>query len=205
MKTKSQGLIAALVLSLIVPLQAGAEAPLRTSDPAVFLAALRGPGDTLLSLPPETDPSTLLFNSGLPLLAPDGHQVTLGEWVGFTGTASVKCIQKGTHVKIELQGLIPNGLYDIFINGQNESGSLFGVLTSEASAPTVFTANREGNASINAILPSGPLSIRGTITDCLIDSDFFTFSVIYHADGMTYGPVPGPHETRAAQVFFDAF
>src|SRR5205085_3645261 len=57
--------------------------------------------------------SALLFESRAhnPILAPDGHQITLDEFNSVEGQASVKCVRKGTHIVLELSGLIPGGLY----------------------------------------------------------------------------------------------
>jgi hypothetical protein len=73
---------------------------------------------------PPTSLDTPLYNKGgplgpcsppTPILAPDGHQVTLGEWRQVVGTASVKCLATETHVVIHFTGLIPKGLYTIDI------------------------------------------------------------------------------------------
>src|SRR5262249_23008122 len=63
-----------------------------------------------------TDPATPLFESraGNAVLAPDGHQVTLGEFNAPAGSASVSCGDAGTHAVLDLQGLIPGGKYSVF-------------------------------------------------------------------------------------------
>ena len=63
-----------------------------------------------------TDPAALLYEVrlGKPVLAPDGHQLTLAEFNAPQGTASVKCVPQGTHVTLQLTGLIPNGLYTLW-------------------------------------------------------------------------------------------
>ncbi len=50
-----------------------------------------------------------------PVLAPDGHQLTLGELSQVRGLATVKCDNRGTGVKIKLSGLIPGGVYTIWL------------------------------------------------------------------------------------------
>ena len=63
------------------------------------------------------DNATLLWNNRghTPILAPDGHQVTLGEFKMVTGGAEVTCVNQGTTIAISLQGLIPNGVYSLWI------------------------------------------------------------------------------------------
>src|SRR5438094_980688 len=50
-----------------------------------------------------------------PVLAPDGHQVTWGEWTDVEGQAAVKCIKQGSHIVLHLSGLIPNGQYTAWV------------------------------------------------------------------------------------------
>jgi hypothetical protein len=47
--------------------------------------------------------------------APDGHHVTLGEWVNISGSASAKCINQGTHIVIHLSGLLPKAVYTAWL------------------------------------------------------------------------------------------
>src|SRR5438046_8559489 len=93
-----------LVLMAALALNAGnaqAEGPVRNSAifPVLdFVVDGSGAAVTLAS-----DPATKLYNARYcdehpPILAPDGHQLTLGEWLTVQGRASVKCINKGTHV-----------------------------------------------------------------------------------------------------------
>src|SRR4051794_2178443 len=65
------------------------------------------------NMQPPTGDNTLLFdNRGhTPIMALDGHQVTLGEYNKASGWADVKCINEGTHTVFHMQGLIPNGVY----------------------------------------------------------------------------------------------
>src|SRR5262249_25416978 len=49
-----------------------------------------------------------------PVLAPDGHQVTLAEFTAVDGYATVRCVAPGTHATLHLHQLIPNGVYSIW-------------------------------------------------------------------------------------------
>lgn len=207
MTTKRMYILGALLIFMTFPVLAAAEAPTHAIDPAVFLLNLRGPNNSPLSLPPATDPSTPLYNpaSGLPLLAPDGHHITLGEWVDFDAKASLKCTPQGTHVHMSFRGLVPYGLYNIFIFGRQNPGdfAFFGVLHSTTSSETVFTTNGQGNAEINAIVPGGELSAGGVAPHCLVDAFEHNFIVMYRLNGQTTGGVPGPPTVRVNHIFFD--
>jgi len=65
---------------------------------------------------PPTSASAPLFEvrKGNPILAPDGHQVTLGEFTAVDGYASVQCVTRGTLVTLHLTNLIPRGVYTIW-------------------------------------------------------------------------------------------
>src|SRR5438067_5232117 len=63
-----------------------------------------------------SDRAALVFEvrKGNPVVAPDGHQLTLAEFNATAGRASVKCVQQGTHAVLELTGLIPHGVYTVW-------------------------------------------------------------------------------------------
>lgn len=200
-----------LAVHLSVAAGAWAASPLVDDNPAVFLNNLRNSSGGLLTLPPATDPDTLLYiaASGQPLRAPDGHHITLGEWIDFSGRLSMKCNNQGTHVAVHVQGLLPNALYSIFLFAQEvvPGPFIFGRLpTSLPSEPGWFFTNGQGNATVNAIMPAGPLSFIGEITDCLPrDFEAYAFNLTYQSDGMLYGGFPGPAPVAVNHAVFNLF
>ena len=134
-----------------------------------------------------------------PILAPDGHQVTLGEFNAVQGTASVKCINRGTHAVINLSGLIPNGVYTIWTLTFQSPGFTptfenligLGALGPNDGSHNAFTADSSGHGSVSAIIPAGSLSIFGTMTACYMDEFEVHFVGAYHLDGQSHGPEPG--------------
>jgi hypothetical protein len=159
---------------------------------------------------PETDPATPLYTTalGTPLLAPDGHQLTWGEWdnIAATGasTASVKCVNKGTHIVLHFEGLIPNALYSmwLFVRLTATSPIDVGKLPSRTSDGHVFVSNAAGKGTISVIAPAGPLSISGEIPGCLFAFEDFSLNLAYHSDGHLYGNVPGPDGVTVQQFQF---
>src|SRR6266571_1464396 len=116
-------LLAALALNVVSTRAAG---PVRNANifPVLDFVVDRGGAP----LTPASDPGTKLYNARYcdehpPILAPDGHQLTLGEWLTAKGRASVKCINKGTQVVIEMSGLIPNGVYSIWYVSLDKDGN----------------------------------------------------------------------------------
>ncbi len=165
-----------------------------------------------------TESQTLLYENALhnPVLAPDGHQVTFGEWSAATGTASVGCIQSGTHVTLHLRNLIPNGVYTAWTlvlkapgyDGTEASltDNVIGVgsLGLNDGSQNVFHASTNGTGQISRTVLGGNLSLFGSAGNCLLTDEFeFQFVILYHINQMTYGPMPGPDGVKAEQLRFD--
>ncbi len=106
------------------------EAPVRNDNLIPFYRDVRGPGcdptNGAVGMITATTPlNTPLFNqrTGMPVppapcnpvLAPDGHQMTLGEFKAVVGRAVVKCINQGTHSALHFSGLQPNGVYTVWV------------------------------------------------------------------------------------------
>ncbi|SRR6266851_8102029 len=160
-----------------------------------------------------TDPKALVYEvrRGNPVLAPDGHQLTLAEFNTPQGRASVKCVQQGTHAVLELTGLIPDGVYTVWNVVFRSPGfdptfaNLIGLgaIGEADGSHNSFIADSTGAASVSAITPGGPLSVFGSIASCALTGEFeFHLVGAYHIDGRTHGPVPGPAGTFVEQFGF---
>ncbi|HEY2929054.1 hypothetical protein [Piscinibacter sp.] len=162
---------------------------------------------------PPTASDTLLFEvrKHNPIVAPDGHQVTLAEFNAVQGSASVKCVTQGTHVTLHLTNLIPNGIYTIWnlvfkAPGFDPSFSNLiglGALGSPDGAQNSFRASASGEGSVSAITGAGNLSMVGSIGACAL-TDEFEWHVVgaYHLDGQTHGATLGPDGTAVEQFGF---
>ena len=156
--------------------------------------------------------ATLLWNNvgHIPVLAPDGHQLTLGEFKSVLGYANIKCVNAGTHVVVHLMGLIPNGVYTIWVLPFKSPGFelTFANLIGEGSlgAPdgsqNAFTASVGGTASLSVIIPAGSLSEFGSVGNCLSSEYEVHFAAAYHLDGLTHGRAPGAENTFVIQFAF---
>jgi hypothetical protein len=193
----------ALLLTVATPVLAGGtchddhSTTVRIDQTTTYLdAAVRDENNSpLIPIEFGGDPTIPLYSVDVlaPVIAPaDGHQVTLGEWSAATGRASLKCIHNGTHVDLQMHDLIPGGLYDLWLFAQPFSGfddRAFGLLTPEGAS---FVASRHGHAHFNGTVEAGPLSVRGTVGDCLLDDQIVFIIVLFHNDGQLYGGQPGP-------------
>jgi len=162
---------------------------------------------------PPTSASSPLFEArkGNPILAPDGHAVTLGEFNAVEGSASVQCVARGTLVTLQLSHLIPRGVYTIWNLVFKEPGFEptfanlvgLGAIGSPAGTENVFRASASGEGAVAAITQPGPLSAMGSIGACA-PTDHFEWHVVgaYHIDGQSHGPVLGPDGTAVEQFGF---
>lgn len=172
-----------------------AKPPVRQPAQPLFSAVRDANG---LIVRADSDPATLLYSRvGLePVLSPTGDHLTVGDWLTVSGRASAKCVGKGTHLHLELSGLLPNALYDLWISGDG----FFGYAPSITGDPVPhsWVANGQGRAALNFIVPPGPLSVQGEVGSCLLDRTFFLI-VLYHEDGVLYGDEPGPGNVALSQ------
>lgn len=165
-------------------------------------------------LVPEGD-ATLLFNKRghTPVLAPDGHQITLGEYSTVSGGARVNCIMTGTNVEMNVEGLIPNGVYTMWIltfkypgwdiTFANQTG--MGALGNASGSENTFIASSDGKASLSVIMPEGDLSVFGSVDNCLASTFETHIVAAYHLDGLTHGGSPGDATTWIPHFAFPFF
>ena len=168
-----------------------------------------------------TLPGTLLFDKRRyfplipnPVLAPDGHQITLGEYNMVSGWADVKCIKKGTHVVMHLQGLIPNGVYTIWVLTFKSPGfnptlpnpfvnlNGNGALGAPDGSQNAFKAGSDGTAELSVVMPAESLSNFGSVPNCLGDVYETHIVAAYHSDQLTHGGSPGNPATWVVQFAF---
>src|SRR6185369_1844157 len=105
--------------------------------------------------------------------------------------ASVKCVKKGTHVVIEASGLVPNGVYSVWLLTFEAPGFTpdfahligEGALGAPDGSDNTFTASDSGEAVISAFQPAGSLSEFGEVTGCLFDEFEFLVALVYHPNG----------------------
>jgi hypothetical protein len=130
-----------------------------------------------------------------PVLAPDGHQISWGEYNQARGRVLLRCGPKGTHVVMHLSGLIPKGVYTIwvFTFAEGVTGPIgAGALGAPDGSHSAFVASASGEGNIVVHHPAGSLSVNGSVGSCLLDEYEFHLVGAYHSDGEVYGPTPAP-------------
>jgi hypothetical protein len=159
------------------------------------------------------DPMTM--NTELfPVLAPDGHQVTWGEFKKANGTAKMTCVEGGTNLSVTFKDLIPQGTYTAWLVLFEAPGFLakgFEALTGFSPAgpadgsQSVFKADASGNASLTVLTPSAMAANAvktpaPTIPGCLLDAYEVHIVGLYHIDGKTCGSNPCEEKTGAEHI-----
>ena len=141
--------------------------------------------------------------SPTPILAPDGHHVSLTEWKAARGTAKVTCSGDATNYQLEFSGLIPNGVYTLWkcilkepqkptdkLSFANDFEALGALKDAQSN---ILMASEQGEAQIELSAKAGALSMFGSQPACSItQTEGFILVLDYHIDGRTYGGTPGP-------------
>jgi hypothetical protein len=166
-----------------------------------------------------TEPDTLLYSRiqypREAIIAPDGHHVTLEEWLAVGGQGHITNTPQGTELSLELTGLVPGGVYTVwsfyftdppfnfapFINTQSASVAS-GAIGAADGSESRLDADENGTATYVATIPPGPLSISGEAPSWVLDG-YSSFAVVgvYDVEG-PYGTVPGPHHVGHFVVGF---
>lgn len=142
-----------------------------------------------------TDSAEPLYN-----VAGAGLEVTWGEWQAATGAS--KAIQIGgpnrpsTDVKLDLEGLIPSGVYSVFYGtfGPDSENPLCPDVERTLALPSIFGKQQPDRYSFVAD-PFGFGSFHGRVEGSLLEAQQVFLSVIWHADGRTYGELPNRGES----------
>lgn len=175
----------------------------------------------------KIDPAQMLYDVRKPsnvIKSPEGNPITWDEWDNVTGSATVKCVEGGTYVSLDVQGLIPGGLYTGWVVVFEEPGfsgtlqSLMKTIVGVApvGAPdgseSIFRASESGTGQLTAITPRGSVlqfpslkadwPDRRGIKECgLIEYEFHVI-VDYKYTGETFEQSPGPAGTHVEQFGF---
>jgi hypothetical protein len=195
--TRSAKLLAAALLvaamSVLHVSSAGAAKPV--ADEADFVEAFRRDvfvvvGSTLRNPDDTTDPSAPLFNvSGI------GLPQTWGEWQAADATSVVQVKGPHTRGEIALTGLVPNGVYSVFygtIGPDSENPLCPGVERTLAFTST--DRHQSPDAASFVAGADGTAAFSGRVRADLLDVDQLFFSIVYHADGQTWGALPNHGE-----------
>lgn len=190
--------------------------PVRSTRILAIPLFIEGAGRSL-----AVESSTPLFESRMdnPILAPNGHQVTLAEFRAVRGSIEVKCVEHGTRVELHLKGLIPRGVYSFWVVGFRAPGfdpflaALTGLGTlgnkhdddgdDDDGPGNIIRANARGEGDLAVTTRGGPASVVGSLPDCWL-KDLYEFHILgaYQIDGKTYGPDLGPDGTAVEQFAF---
>lgn len=197
--------------------------PLKDQVGISIIAGLTVDVDGNTVVPTAADPATPLYyrRTGLPVLAPDGHHITAGEFSAAKGSAEAKCVGTGTQVKLKLSELVPNATYRAWLLIFQAPGfdlslpnPFINLIGSGAVGPNdrsrnTFKSSASGRGSIVRFIPEGSLSEFGSAGDCLLSDAFeWHIFVALQQPGQPGGPETGPpvsSPTSAVEQFVFVF
>lgn len=150
------------------------------------------------------------------LPAPDGRQLTAGDWVGAAGEVTITCVDEGTRYDFRFQGLIPNGMYSIWHNlrRMDDADGVFGygaLASHPGDIRNAFMATASGTADLSLTGTAGRMTMYGFAPACTLpvpsrpptySSWFWIFSLVYHKDNRAPGDEL-PLDTAVGQLAFE--
>ncbi|MEO1140265.1 MAG: hypothetical protein AAFW87_12500 [Pseudomonadota bacterium] len=128
--------------------------------------------------------------------------LTLGEWLGASGSGHYHVEDGQGHLTVEFEGLVPNGIYTLWhffmVNGQTDP--FIGTFDLPAGAldgsQSVFIADADGSATFDQSFDT-TLQLSGEQLTAGL-------AVNWHSDGNTYGVLPGDFGQNAHIQLFTA-
>jgi len=153
-------------------------------------------GSTLRN-PDATTPVTApLFNEAGVNLG-----VTWGQWSHVSATSAMRVSTAlfggyKTEVSISLKGLVPGGVYSVFYGliGPDSENPLCPGVERTLPFPTLDTSNPHPDASSFIADTAGGATYAGRVSGNLFAADQVYITIVYHADRMTYHPLPNGGE-----------
>lgn len=125
------------------------------------------------------------------ITAPDGHHVTLSEWKTAKGTLTVHCNGTVSIVEIALEGMIPKGVYAVFLAFLNKTKSVGESLTN--GVEFVYPANPplgSPSANGNRLVAGSDGTITATIEhpSCILTEEVaLVIPILYLINGSPDG------------------
>jgi len=116
-----------------------------------------------------------------PSRASAGGPITLGQWLKAAGTAKIDCKGNTASLRIDMTGLIPRGLYDVWgvmLTDQGPAPICLG------GSPCAFITDKKGSASFAATLNFCPYDLREH------EFPLGIIEVLFHSDHAVYASQP---------------
>lgn len=164
-----------------------------------------GPDDTNLDAPLFTAAKPQPHDPGNPAAIGPFKKgtkldLTLGDWLGASGSGHYHVEDGEGHLTIEFEGLVPNGVYTLWhffmVNGETDPfvGTFDLPIGTFDGNQSIFIADADGSATFDQSFDTA-LQLSGEQLTAGL-------AVNWHSDGMTYGVLPGAFgESAHIQLF----
>lgn len=116
-----------------------------------------------------------------PSRASAGGPITLGDWLKAGGTATIRCKGHSANLDLEMTGLVPRGLYDVWgvmLTAQGPAPICLG------GSPCAFVTDKKGNARFSATLNFCPYNLRAN------EVPLGLIEILFHSDHAVYASQP---------------
>jgi hypothetical protein len=141
-----------------------------------------------------------------PIETPEEAAVTLGAWKTAEGVLDAVCNGNSSLVNIELQGMIANGTYSLWLNQLNKPKKVGESIDFANDVERIMPlGNGMGTENIMVASSTGQISASIEHTSCILTgSAGLVMIVIYHINGNTYGPnhIPDTEEVNHMLLYF---
>jgi hypothetical protein len=161
------------------------------------LAVISGTGDLIPVDISRMTPKVPLYN-----FAGASLGITWGQFSAASATAQAKVSDHRTgtrtDVHLKLRGLVPRGVYSVFYTtfGPDSENPLCLGVDRSLALPSADTGQRPDAASFVADA-RGRAEFHGRVPGDLLAVTMLAYTVIYHADGQTYGPFANRSESES--------
>ncbi len=142
-----------------------------------------------------------------PILAPDGHTVTLFEFNRAKGSIMATCDGSMTRVDMALEGLIPNGTYTVWLAFLKTKKTVGQAIEFNdwvyATKPPLGTPS--GTENVLIADAEGKIKVTKAHSSCILtDEAALVIPVIYHINGMTFGggEIPDAEQVVHLLIYF---
>lgn len=111
--------------------------------------------------------------------------ITMGEWLGATGTGTYTVQENQAEVVVDFEGLVPNGTYTLWCTRITlpPDPVIFDIACGEwDGSENGFVADENGRGSLSFSMRALPDITAERIS---------LLALAYHSDGQTFGPLPG--------------
>jgi hypothetical protein len=149
------------------------------------------------NLNPNIADDAVIYNALSHVMIKDrkGDPVTYSDYMNVKGLVILGCSDNGTEASLKMVNLLPNSLYSMWVQifkAPGYDGTLNNLIGyGRLSTQNTFKASHTGSGTLSVTMPTGPLSITGSLDNCLVNCGYEYHIVgVYQSDNNSCGAYP---------------